>query len=190
MTISAYDPRDTDALVRLLVDAFAGDPLLRHIFADAATRPEQLAWYMRAVLRLAAQHGEVRVLAAAGVIAWFCEQPPDWFRGEPPPHLDLGALRRLRQCLQALERLRAQFTPAAHLHAVLLATDATHTFDMPGEALARYLFAVADAARLPIVAETSTRGNVRYFKRLGFTVAAEAELPGGPPVWLLVRACR
>lgn len=46
----------------------------------------------------------------------------------------------------------------------------------------------ADAGGVPAFLETSTRGNVRLYESLGFTVDAEYDLPdGGPRTWAMSR---
>ncbi|GAA3124937.1 GNAT family N-acetyltransferase [Streptosporangium carneum] len=45
-----------------------------------------------------------------------------------------------------------------------------------------------DAEGVPAFTETATEANVRFYRRAGFDVVAEAELPdGGPRLWFLYR---
>jgi len=59
-----------------------------------------------------------------------------------------------------------------------------------GTAVIRPGLAEADRAGLPAFLETADERNVRLYRRLGFEVTAEIDLPDGPRTWCMRRTPR
>jgi hypothetical protein len=52
------------------------------------------------------------------------------------------------------------------------------------------VFQRADAEGLPCYLETETPGNVAYYRRHGFDVRSEWDVPDGPHMWGMLRPVR
>ncbi len=62
------------------------------------------------------------------------------------------------------------------------------TDKVQGVALIRQVLARADAEGLPCYLESANPRNLPFYKRHGFEVVVEGELPGeGPPLWTMKR---
>jgi GNAT superfamily N-acetyltransferase len=59
-----------------------------------------------------------------------------------------------------------------------------------GRKLVEPVLGRCDALRRPAALETSSADNVRLYRRLGFEVHHEVQVPSGPHVWLMRRAPR
>ena len=118
--------------------------------------------------------------------------------GRPLPAGRRGALgrgaRRLH-CRRAshLGLLRrgaggARDRAGAHWYLGVLATDPARQGTGLGRAVTTPMLAAADRAGLPAYLETASDPNVAIYRRLGFEVAREVDLPdGGPRCWLMRR---
>jgi ribosomal protein S18 acetylase RimI-like enzyme len=76
----------------------------------------------------------------------------------------------------------------AHWYLGVLATDPARQRTGLARAVTAPMLAAADRVRLPAYLETATETNVAIYRRLGFEVEREVDLPdGGPRCWLMRR---
>lgn len=69
-----------------------------------------------------------------------------------------------------------------------IGVDPAHQGKGLGRAVIEPGIMAAEKAGVPAYLETSTEANVRFYRRLGFEVTAEVELPGdGPRTWTMIR---
>ena len=102
---------------------------------------------------------------------------------EPPPDL----LERFA----ILGPLMEQHTPSEpHWYLQLLATHPDWQRRGIGAALMGVIFERADSDGLPCYLETETVENVAYYRRHGFDVRSEWDVPTGPHMWGMYRSAR
>jgi GNAT superfamily N-acetyltransferase len=187
--------------VRTALRAFAADPLIRWFFPDDATYESQAGALFGTLFDLRVDGGEVRCTDDVAAVAMW-DRPGDHPKGQP--HAD-----------RVWEEGTAVFTPDEHARFEHLGAEiASHKVDVPtwylgilatqpdwqaqglGSAVLGPVLELADADGLPSSLLTATPENVAFYRRHGFTVHAEADVPGlpgeaaGPHVWTLRREPR
>lgn len=183
MIVRRATPADRRILGTTAVRAFADDPVMRWLYPDDdvffAPGGEVLATAMAGWIRL----GEVWCTDdGAGVAVWLPpgrpEAPPDPDAGpddvppEPPPDL-LDRFGIIGPLMQA-------HTPTdEHWYLQLLATHPDWQRQGIAAALMSSMFERSDAEGLPCYLETETVENVAYYRRHGFEVVSEFDIPAG-----------
>lgn len=184
-------PADVPVAVTTLTRAFADYPWTRHTLA-ADDHSRRLARSQELFLtRVGLPHGRVWVardgLAVSvwttpdreGLDAVFAELAPRFTELAG----DRAAAAETAEATLAPHRPRE---PVWYLGTV--GVDPAHQGAGLGSAVVRPGLAAADADGVPVFLETSLPANVRLYRRLGFTVTAEVELPdGGPTTWCMLR---
>jgi GNAT superfamily N-acetyltransferase len=186
---------DRPAVVETLAQAFQTDPALSWILPDPVHRARAL-------------RGLFRVLVPADMRAGLALRSNDdeaaalW---RAPGRAHSGTAEFLRTVVPlvgtfgaALPRgLKVQSGIDAHrpkgrfwyLHYVGVRPE--HQGKGHGGRIIRAQTAIADAERLPCWLETATPENVPLYERLGFTITAQWQVPGGGPhFWGMMRAAR
>jgi len=172
-----------DDLIRLCVTAtraFAEDPIMRWLWPDDAEyltpNGDVLHRAMAGWIRL----GEVWCTDDVAALAvWI---PP----GRPEPPVDPDAPEPpappadLQERFGILGPLMVEHTPVEeHWYLQLLATHPDWQRQGLGAALMASMFERADDEGLPCHLETQTLVNVAYYRRHGFDVASEFDVPAG-----------
>jgi GNAT superfamily N-acetyltransferase len=174
--------RDRDAAVRLLVAAFADDPVARWLLpGSAGAAADQI--FGPTVERSAAL-GELAGSADGAAVAVWVP------RASRPPELDLSRIPARRTRLRTFMTLTEQRHPTgrAHLHLVFLAVAPGARGRGLGAALLGERLAEADAAGVPAYLEASSPRNLPLYERHGFrTTGGPITLPDGPPLWPMWR---
>ena len=182
------------AVARALSLAFEDDPVMAFLFPHAASRRRRLASFYALVIPLLAAHGVVHTdagLRAAAV--WQAPSPP-----RP------GRLARRWISLRMLLVLRGSAGRAAAMGAALrsahlrephwylaaLGTEPSSQGQGLGSALLGATLERCDRDRRLAYLESSKWSNVPFYQRHGFEVVRELTLPGGPPVWPMLRRPR
>lgn len=196
MTIDQLTPQDEPAAVATLAAAFAEYPLFTLLCPDAARRPRAVEVFCRYVFRVSVRCDGVFATPdrAAVMCTWLPGQewPGRWtaFRSG-----GLGLLAtygwRGSKLLFELERgfdlARVKHCGGPHWYVPLLGVRP----DMQRKGLTRALFtpmfAAADRHKVPVYLETMTPTNVEVYKKLGFELAGESEIPAGTRHYELVR---
>ena len=180
----------------LIADAFADHPYFMQAFPSERVRSEACGALFVAALRDGMEHGIVDVACEDRVVGVMLSYGP----GSYPPSLG-RVLRQWRQHLRIASlslfgllklfatqsRLESLHPDEPHYHVFAIATDKARRGI--ANRLAARLFAVADAAGIPVYAETQEQGTLEWGCRLGFSVLREnvAMYPGGPKTWTLWR---
>lgn len=179
----------------LLAAAYAEDPLMVWIFPDAATRPQAVAtWLGLFAEAYLAEEGADLVGAPSDLEAVACWRWPDrspagGSTGAPTIAGLLTALvgpghaERVGAGLAAM-RTVTPTRPHAYLHLLAVRPD-RQGGGLGRTLMARGLDRCAEAA-LPVHLETTSESAVGFYRRLGFDVTAELDLPGGGPhLWAM-----
>ena len=179
---------------RVLAEAFFDDPLGRWIDPDPDTRTSRLTpMFEMWATAFTLPHGEVLRAGDMGAALWL---PPG--RWQVPPlvllrHLPrMGRIfgRRTTLLLRGLTRLEHQHPRQPHWYLPLMGVAAAHQGQGIGSALLDAVLERCDEDGLPAYLEATCERNRELYRRHGFTVRGEVDLPGGPPLWPMWREPR
>jgi ribosomal protein S18 acetylase RimI-like enzyme len=168
----------------VLARAFQDDPHWSWVLPHESRRAQVLPWFMGVWARYCQKYGEVHTTAGKveGAALWI---PP----GKYPPSvvgMILGGMMLvpLKFGRAAVGRLRSGANYMARLH----------KRDVPpqgrgiGGALIQPVLARADAEGLLCYVETERERNLLFYRRHGFEVVVEDDMPnGGPHFWTMKR---
>ncbi|MFD5557690.1 GNAT family N-acetyltransferase [Streptomyces sp. NPDC127068] len=184
---------DARTVSRTLAGAFADDPMMRWFLPDETTREVGLGRYFTTIFtRHYARHGVCERTDAAAA----CWVAPEAQANALP---DAETLQELVDVLgergplfrEALQGAAEHAPTEPHWYLAVVGADPVARGQGHGSALLRSGLARADAAGLPVYLESSKESNIPVYEHFGFTVLAEAELPGGgPKLWPMRRAPR
>lgn len=177
--------------------AFQDYPLYRSVFPKESERHLRTPRAVDLLIRYALRYGEV--FTTTNVQGAACWLPPDapylttWrMLGLGlimfPFRIGLAAAQRLQQIGTYLEAVRRRTLPGPHWYLMLLGVDPAHQGTGVGSMLVRPILARAQAAALPCYLETQVEVNVTIYRRLGFEVVHEADVPGTDcRSWAMIR---
>jgi len=157
-----------------------------------------MPWFMEAWAKYCRKHGEAYATAGSvqGAALWI---PPGKYPLSTAGMLLAGlmfvplkfgraAFGRLMSSLSYYEQLHKHDVPGRHWYLATLGVDPPRQGQGIGSALLRPMLARADAEGLFCYLETEKEENVPFYRRHGFEVAAEHDLPnGGPHFWTMKR---
>ena len=197
-TVRRCPPSGRDRALATVLAAFATDPLLRWVWPGQERYDGCAPTFFGLLLDLRIEAGEVWVAQPEHAEDSTFGSVAMW---DPPGGLYLPAASErwaaVHAGFTAAERAAWAFyddalgVPAsagAHWYLGVLATDPARQGTGLGRAVATPMLAAADRAHLPAYLETASDTNVAIYRRLGFEVAREVDLPdGGPRCWLMRR---
>lgn len=182
---------DVPRAVETLGAAFADYPWTRYTIA-ADDHAERIRRFQRLfVEQIGLPHGKVWIAGGgAAVSVWTTPDSTgidEVFARLGPTLGELAGDRaEAAEAAEAAMRPHRPTTPVWFLGSVGVHPD--HQGGGLGRAVIRPGLEAADAAGTPAYLETSLERNVAFYRRLGFDVTAEVELPGeGPRTWAMVR---
>jgi ribosomal protein S18 acetylase RimI-like enzyme len=157
-----------------------------------------MPWFMAALANYCRKYGEAYTTAGKieGAALWLApgNYPESMVQmilsglGLAPLRFGLGAFRRLMASQGHYERLHKRDVPSRHWYLPTLGVDPARQGQGIGGALLQPVLARADAEGLWCYLETEKEKNVPFYRRHGFEVAAEGDLPGdGPHFWTMRR---
>lgn len=182
---------DVKPIAAALARAFQDDPVAVYIFPDAARRPRGLERFFRLQLgRTFLRRGEAWTTDdRAGGAFWLPPSSPrpgmrELF--EQIPMLPLLG-RRLVPTLRLIGLMEQHHPKGTHWYLGTLGTDPPVQGQGVGSALLRPVLERCDAEGTPAYLESSKADNIPFYRRHGFEVTAELQVPGGPMLWLMWR---
>lgn len=184
---------ERQAIAGALADAFFDDPVMAWILADETSRTRRLAGLFSTLLK-----GHYLPLgtvwttdATLGAALW---APPGKAIIPGPTvlrHLPmlLRALgRRATVALRALSHVEQHHPKEPHWYLGVLGTRTEAQGKGVGSALLAPVLRRCDEEGLPAFLESSKDRNIAFYRRFGFEVTSEIQLPfGGPTVWPMWR---
>lgn len=164
--------------------AFADDPVMRWLYPDDGVFFQPGGAVLHSAMRGWVGLGEVWCTDdGAGVAVWI---PPG--RPEPVRDPDVELPPELIEKFALLGPLiEANTPPEPHWYLQLLGTHPDWQRQGVGAELMSATFARATAEGLPCYLETETVENVAYYRRHGFDVRSEWDVPTGPHMWGMFR---
>lgn len=202
MTVRAGTVEDRPRAVRTAVRAFANDPQIRWFFPDDDTYESQAGALFGTLFDMRVDGGELRVTDDVVAVAMWdgphghpkgdAWRDEVWKRGTAAFTAEENERFALLGTILAPHHVH---TPTWYLG--ILATHPDWQGMGNGSAVIRPVLELADADGLPASLLTATPENVAFYRRHGFTVHMEADLPparpgapDGPHVWTLRREPR
>ncbi len=188
------EPRDHDAIVRVLVRAFDADPVVNYLLRRDAHRGRAFALCFAAFLKhVTMPHGETWIADnGAGAALW---TPPGRSNVSMRTILAMGpsllravGLSRARSMGAAANRVQRKHPHTPHFYLFAIGVDPDQQGRGIGGALLQTVLRRCDAERMPAYLEASTPNNRRLYERHGFRATGEVMMaPDAPPVWLMWR---
>ncbi len=185
----------------VITRAFFDDPAMVYVLPDASKRAGPLGWLMFRTARYGHRHGETYTTPGEtrGLASWL--RPGEAHISIPrmiplglalaPFRFGPGGFRRFLRIFAALDPVREQVAPSPHWYLMTLGVDPPLQGQGIGGSLIQPGLARADADGLPCYLETMKEINVAFYRRHGFEVVAEGDIPaGGPHYWTMLRAPR
>lgn len=182
----------------VLARAFHDDPIWTWVFPDAAARARTLPWFMEVGTRYCLLFGETYTTSGR------VDGAADWLTpgntGFPPQRLIEAGYAPMREkfgpepyarfmaMLAHEQPLHDEAVPGPHYYLMTLGVDPPRQGQGVGGALIQPVLARANAERLPCYLETEREINVTFYRRHGFEVVTEFDVPGGGPhIWTMKR---
>jgi GNAT superfamily N-acetyltransferase len=187
-TVRAATEDDVEAVAACLARAFADDPVMLHLFGDRPDIVRRLTLFFGTDVRRRLRTGHP-VWTNDDRTAAACWAPPEewrtpisaFFRTAPVMIRIIG--RRIVPALQALQAVEKAHPETPHWYLAELGTDPEHQGKGHGAAVMAPVLDRCDTEGLPAYLESSKERNVPYYRRFGFEVTDEIQLPKGPVVW-------
>jgi GNAT superfamily N-acetyltransferase len=183
----------------VLARAFFDDPLWRWIEPDDARRPSSLRWLMAVSVRYAHLFGEAYVTdGVRGAALWHppgaADEDPDGTRtgyADAAEQMGAAALARFELMVAYQGDLQARDMPKPHWGVSWIGVDPGARRRGAGSALMAPVLRRADEDGVPCYLETENVVNLPFYRKNGFEVLREDEVPeGGPRFWTLARLPR
>jgi ribosomal protein S18 acetylase RimI-like enzyme len=188
MMLRRAGPDDVRRLCVTAMRAFVDDPVMRWLFPEDDVFCEPGGEVFRGAMTGWISLGEVWCTDdAVAVAVWIPPGRPEITVEVDPPVADIPADRLER--FGIIGECMATHTPAdTHWYLQLLATHPDWQRQGLGGALMTPVIERAEAEGLPCYLETETVENVAYYRRYGFEVRSEWDVPsGGPHMWGMYR---
>ena len=185
-------------VAEVLARAFHDDPHWAWLFPDESRRAQVLLWFMEIWTRYCHKYGEVHTTTGKveGAALWIPpgKYPPSVVRlilaGMMLVPLKFGraAFGRLMSGVNYETQLHKRDVPRRHWYLPTLGVDPPCQGQGIGGALIQPVLARADAEGLLCYVETEKERNLPFYRRHGFEVVVEDDLPnGGPHMWTMKR---
>ena len=187
-TVRKATSADVEAMSKALARAFEDDPVMSWLYPGRANMERFMRGYE---LKLHLPHDTVYTTDDhAGGAIW---APPNQWRtsGLDVLRVAPGLLRitatRLKRALGTMRAVESQHPKEPHYYLAVLGTDPKHQGKGVGGALIAPVLERCDREGTPAYLESSKESNVPFYRRFGFEVTGEIQLPKGPKVWPMWR---
>ncbi len=185
----------------MLGRAFHDNPMSVYILPDEAERSRPLTWMFDRTTRYGHLFGEVYTTTGKvdGAAIWLPPGSPPISgerviragMAEMPQKMGAEPFQRLMVMKRTNDELRGRDAPEPHWYLWTLGVDPPRQGQGVGGALLQPVLARADGEGLPCYLETDKDINVPFYRRHGFEVLVEDDLPGTAfHYWTMKRAPR
>ena len=183
---------DIPPLAGALARSFHDDPVMTWLLGERpGPRLRRLRRYFASEARRHRRHGQVLVSDGhQGASFW---DPPGlwkttWIQMLRAAPMMVGAIGpRVPRAIKALDLIERAHPREPHWYLAVLGTDPAHQGQGVGAALVAPVLAQCDAQGLGGYLESSKEQNVPYYRRFGFVVTGQIDLPRGPSIWPMWR---
>ena len=177
--------------------AFRNDHFLQYLVPDDTKRARLAPSFAGKVVRYCSLYGEVYTTPALeGVACWLPpgNSAPTFSRMlrtgllTEPLKFGWSGFRRFMDVVSYTEKVHERSVPGPHWYLWGLGVDPSHQGKGIGGALMQPILARADTDRLPCYLETMNETNVPFYRKHGFEVASDDEVPRRRlRVWAMIR---
>ncbi len=186
--------------VRILIEAFTGDPLMDYLFPEHKEQPDHLSQFFHVNLEYAVMTGEVYAAPSmTGVSVWLF--PGDTNRPvvsrQYDPRMRLERLydeekhRRLSRFSRYFDELHRELMQGSYFYLMFLGVKKAYQGKGTGSLLIQPLLQRADAKKLPCLLDTMNARDLAFYQKHGFEVMLEHKICGdGPLIWTMLRRPR
>jgi ribosomal protein S18 acetylase RimI-like enzyme len=199
--ITRLDPSAVPQAAPVQARAFFDDPGFAFTFPDEPSRPERLTWLMQVGISYGAKYGHVSTTAGqmVGHAVWLPpgdtsisdERLAEFGFAEAPEAMGALALERFGGFMELMGVHHERLMPEPHWYLMILGVEPDRQGEGIGSSLIASTLTQADAGDLPCYLETAKEKNLAFYRRHGFEVAHEDDIPGGGPrVWMMKRPRR
>ena len=181
----------------VLTRAFDDDPVFRHLYPAARRRRWSCRGFLQAIVRDGLPFGEVWAAvddgAVVGTAGWLPEgaYPPSRRRAARQLLAAWQALltpHTFRDGLRYLTETEKLHPKEPHWYLAVIGVEPARQGEGLGGKLLAPVLGRLDEAGVPAYLETSTEGNVAWYRHHGFEVQHEVRPAStGPPVWTMWR---
>jgi ribosomal protein S18 acetylase RimI-like enzyme len=188
MEVARFDMTQVEALSEMLARAFFHDPMMTFILPEAGARKGALPWLLRSGANAGGLFGEVYATPGqAGAAVWLApgqhHLTEDKFArcgfAEAFARMSPDATERFQQVMGHLGAVHDRDVREPHWYLLILGVDPVCQGNGMGSALIQPILQRAAEARLPCFLNTFNPDNVPFYKRHGFQVVREEDIPGG-----------
>lgn len=191
------DTADDEMAVRLLARAFHIDPMLIYFAPDESSRDRRAEPFFAAVIRFCRRYGVAETTATRDAAAmWIRPGFTTMTMGRmlrtglllAPRRFGISGIGRFNALMSYGDKLHKQAISGDHWYLVCIGVEPSRQRGGLGGRLLSAGLQRADADGLPCYLETANPDNLPFYRRHGFEVAAEGQLPDdGLHVWAMVR---
>jgi len=190
-------PRIT-AAGQVLGRAFHTNPAFVWAIPDDQSRRPKLTWFMETGTKIGDRLGEVYTTSDAveGAAVWlppgnttlsFVQMMTAGFM-LAPFKWGVGPFMKFMRVMNRFEHLHKEAMPEDHWYLMILGVDPPRQGHGIGSALLQPVLRKADESRLPCYLETDKIEDVGFYRKHGFDVLVQEDIPNGPPFWTMRRA--
>lgn len=191
--IRAAGDGDREFVVRLLDEAFQGDPVSGWVFPDEVYRRATHHKLMGAFLDVVLAEGWVDIAEDGAACALWLSVPADQHGDEDGPGQLREAVDPENERVELIGRLTAGIHPAGRAHEYLwmIAVAPGRQGEGLGTALIESVLDRCDREGIPAYLEASSARSRKLYERLGFELTGRPlDLPDGPQMWPMWREPR
>ncbi|MCX5560645.1 N-acetyltransferase [Streptomyces sp. NBC_00038] len=181
---------DREFVVRLLDEAFQGDPVSGWVFPDEVHRRATHHKLMGAFLDVVLAEGRVDIAEDGAACALWLSVPADEHGDEDGPGQLREAVDPENERVELIGRLTAGIHPAGRAHEYLwmIAVAPGRQGEGLGTALIESVLDRCDREGTPAYLEASSARSRKLYERLGFELTGRPlDLPDGPQMWPMWR---
>jgi len=181
----------------LLTRSFWDDPMTVFLYPDVIERRERAHFFYILNMEHAAVGGELYTTSSfKGIAVWrfFGDEtrPKVDSSNDPrnrlPQEMGEGPFQRLMIITKSTNEMHKKLVQGQHCYLLFLAVEPGHQGEGIGGILIQPILKMADKKGLPCYLETMKERNLAFYRKHGFNVAGEQQIPdGGPYFWALRR---
>ncbi len=181
----------------VLARAFQHDPLMNFLYPDSSRYPESPSRFYQANIQMGMLNGEVQTTAAMeGVAVWISPGNSDFSVGTLLKSGFLTAILfakprtwiRFIKMANHIEKANKPILARPHWHLMMIGIEPSRQGQGLGGTLLQPMLSRADAEGMPCMLESGNERNLKFYKRYGFEIALQDQIPnGGPRFWVMVR---
>jgi GNAT superfamily N-acetyltransferase len=183
-----------DEAAGVLARALADDPGWIHVFPDAAPRVGRMTRMLRTMIGGAyVGHGASLAITGAAAAIWTppgAHDVPVLTALRLAPRLAWLLGRRSGRAIRLFRAMTAGNPKEPHYYLAILGVDPQHQGKGLGVAVCAPVLARCDETRTLAWLESTNPKNHSFYLRLGFELAAETPIPGGPTICFFARRPR